>query len=295
MKHIVLILSVCLLLGSQIACCTIMLPSIPDIRINVPVKVGEMQSRQETVPLSETELATVEVLFGSGSLKVKAGDSDDLFSGRFRYNIEEWEPQVTYKDGVLVVEQGGSPISPPGDVRNTWELEFSPEIPLEMDLKAVGALGDMDFTGLQLTRLDLDLGAGDFDVRFDKPNGVEMSNLTLDAGASQLNVTGIGNAGPKRMTVQGGAGEITLDFTGAWPQSADVRITAGVGAITLYLPDDVGVRVEPEGKLTNVNVDGLRRRGSAYVNDAFGEAETELRIKVTTGFGTLHLAEVRNH
>ena len=295
MKHLVLILSVCLLLGSQIACCTITLPSVPDIRINVPTTVGEMQSRQETVPLSEAESATVEVLFGSGSLEVRGGESDDLFSGHFRYNIEEWEPKVTYRDDVLVVEQGGNPISPPGDARNTWELEFSPEIPLEMDLKAAGAKGEMDLSGLQLARLDLDLGAGDFDVRFNEPNEVEMSNLTLDTGASQLNVTGIGNAGPKRMTMQGGAGEITLDFTGAWPQSADVRITAGVGAITLYLPDDVGVRVEPEGKLTNVNVDGLHRRGSAYVNDAFGEVETELRIKVTMGFGTLHLAEVRNH
>jgi hypothetical protein len=53
------------------------------------------------------------------------------------------------------------------------------------------------------------------------------------------------------------------------------------------------VRVETEGGLTNV-VTGLQRKGDAYVNDAFGEAEKELHIQVTTGIGNLHLIEVSN-
>jgi len=204
---------------------------------------------------------------------------------------------VTYEDDVLTIEQGGTEEEwgiPTGNVRNEWELEFSPEIPLEMDLKVGAGDGELDLTGLQLAGLDLDVGAGDFEVRFDEPNEADMSHLTLDAGASRLEVIGIGHAGPEQVNVQGGIGDMTLDLTGAWPGSADVKITAGVGSVTLRLPDDVGVRVETEGGLTNVDASGLRRKGDAYVNDAFGEADTELRIQITTGVGSIRLIEVSN-
>ena len=298
MRQIMIIVAALLLLGSQMACCNITLPQLPDVEINVPtIEVGDVQDEREAIPLSGAESATVEVVFGAGKLEIEAGTSDQLFSGRFRYNVERWAPEVTYEDDVLTIEQGGTEEDwgiPTGNVRNEWELEFSPEIPLEMDLKVGAGDGELDLTGLQLAGLDLDVGAGDFEVRFDEPNEADMSHLTLDAGASRLEVTGIGHAGPEQVNVQGGIGDMTLDLTGAWPGSADVKITAGVGSVTLRLPDDVGVRVETEGGLTSVDASGLRRTGDAYVNDAFGETDTELRVQITAGVGSIRLVEVSN-
>jgi len=297
-KQITLILAGLLLLGSQIACCAVSLPQMPDIEINVPtLEVGEMRDERQAVPLSGAESATVEVALGAGELEVEAGVSDQLFSGHFRYNVERWGPAVTYEDDVLAIEQGGTKEDwgiPTGNIHNEWKLEFSPEIPLKMNFEIGAGNGELDFTGLQLAELDMNIGAGDFEVRFDEPNETRMNHLTLNTGASKLEMTGIGHAGPERMKVQGGVGNITLDFTGAWPNSADVQIISGVGSVTLRLPDDVGVRVETEGGLTNVEASGLRRTGDAYVNDAFGETETELRIQVTTGIGSLRLIEVSN-
>ena len=294
MKHIMLILAALLLVGSSLACCV--MPEIPDIEINIPtIKVGEIQSKREEIPLSGAESATVEVLFAAGELEVEAGDSEQLFSGHFRYNVEQWEPKVTHEDGVLTIEQGGTDEEwgvPTGNTRNEWKLELSPEIPLEMNLDIGAGSGELDLTGLQLTKLDLEMGAGNFDVRFDKPNEVKMSDFSLDTEAAKLEVWGIGNAGPEQVTVNSGVGDITLDFTGRWPNSANVEITTGVGSVTLRLPDDVGVWVEAEGGLTNIESDGFRRQGDAYVNDAFGEAEIELHIKVTTGIGNLRLIQV---
>jgi hypothetical protein len=73
-----------------------------------------------------------------------------------------------------------------------------------------------------------------------------------------------------------------------------VHVTAGVGSLTLRLPDNVGVQVETEGGLTNLDAPDLQRVGDAYVNDAFGEAEIELHIQVTTGIGNIKLVEVSN-
>jgi len=298
MKYGMVILAALLLLGSQMMCCNITLPELPQIEINVPtVEVGDMQDRREAIPLPDAESAAVDVLFGAGDLEIEAGTSDQLFTGHFRYNVESWAPEVTYRDGLLTVEQGGNERDwgiPTGSMRNEWKLEFSPDVPLKLDFKIGASDGELDFTGLQVTELDLDMGAGDFEVRFDEPNDARMSQLTLDTGASRLDVIGIGHAGPEQVNVQGGVGDIMLDFTGYWPRSSDVQITSGVGSVTLHLPDDVGVQVETKGGLTNVEPSGLHRSGDAYVNDAFGEAETELRIQITTGVGNVRLIEVSN-
>jgi hypothetical protein len=296
MKQITITLAALLLIGSNIACCVI--PRVPNVEINVPaIEAGEMQDERQVIPLAGAESATVKVIFGAGKLEIEAGTSDDLLSGHFRYNVERWEPEITYEDDVLTIEQGGTKDdwgAPLGNTRNEWELEFSPEIPLDIDLEIGAGDGELDFSGLQLTELDLELGAGDFEVRFDEPNAVKMSELTLDTGASELEMIGIGHAGPERVKVNAGVGDITLDFTGAWPHSADVELTAGVGSLTLRLPDDVGVRVKMEGGLTSMEASGFQRAGSAYINDVFGEAETELRIQITAGIGTVKLIEVSN-
>lgn len=296
MKHLMLILAGLMLLGSSLACCV--MPEIPDIEINVPtIEVGEMQDKREEIPLSGAEMAPVDIRFSAGDLEIEAGAPDLLYSGHFRYNVEQWEPEVTYEDGRLTIEQGGTEEDwgiPTGNTRNEWKLEFSPQIPLEMNIDIGAGDSQLDFTGLQLTELDLDAGAGNVDVRFYEPNEARMDRFALDTGAARLDVTGIGHAGPERMTVNGGVGEMTLDFTGKWPGSADIDITAGVGALTLRLPDDVGVRVETDGGLTNVEADDLQREGDDYVNDAFGEAQIELLIHVTTGVGNLRLIEVSN-
>ena len=283
-------------MGSSLACC--IMPQIPDIEINMPtVEVGDLREVQEEIPLSGAESATVKVKFGAGELDIEAGDPDSLFAGRFRYNVEQWKPSVTYEEGELTIEQGGTKRElgvPTGNTRNEWELEFSPQIPIEMRIDVGAGAGNLNLSGLELSELDLRMGAGDFEVRFDESNPVEMRELTMETGAAKLDIRGIGYASPEKATVNGGVGEITLDLTGAWSNSSEVDITTGVGSITLRLPDDIGVRVETDGGLTNVEAGEFRRTDGAYVNDVFGETEVELRIHVTTGVGNLRLVSVSN-
>jgi hypothetical protein len=274
--------------------CTIT-PQIPDININVPtIEVGEVQEERRSIPLSGTEPVDVDIVFGAGTLELEAGVSDELFSGTFRYNVERWAPEITYAADSLTIQQGGDERAwgiPSGNIRNRWELEFSPQAPLEMDVRAGAGEGELDLTDLKISSLDVDVGAGDFVLRFDEPNPVAMDHLTVDAGASKIELVGAGNASPETMRLQGGVGEISLDLTGDWSRSADVTVRAGAGALTLRLPRDVGVEVETKGGLTNVEAYGLRQMGGTYTNDAYGETDVELRISVTTGVGNLRLIE----
>ncbi|MBN1810608.1 MAG: hypothetical protein JXA14_02100 [Anaerolineae bacterium] len=295
MNKIVIILTALVLMGSTLACCCTF-PATININGGPSVKIGDLQKDEKSIPLGETTSATVDVLFGAGELEMSAGDTDDLFLGTFLYNVDEWEPQVSYEDGKLIVQQGYDEESWgwPGDegVRNEWDLRFSPEVVLDIDIRAGAGQGELNLTGLQIEELDVDLGAGDFTLSFDEPNTAEMSRLTLDAGATRLEINGVGNASPEEMVVQGSAGEIVLDLTGDWTRSADIEVTAGLGQLNLLLPDDVGVKVDVTGGLANIETYGLRRSGGAYVNDAYGEAETELTIAVTTGVGQVDLEVV---
>jgi hypothetical protein len=295
MKRIVIVLAALLLMGSSLACCCCYSTFPRNIQINTgpAVEVGELQEKEESIPLDGAEPVAVDILFGAGELEIAAGEPGQLFSGRFLYNVAEWEPEVTYNDGKLIVQQGDDDESltwPSEDTaRNEWKLAFSPEVPLEIDIKVGAGQGELDLTDLQLEKLDIDLGAGDFSVQFNAPNQTEMSRFTLDVGAADLEIVGAGNASPEEMIVQGGAGKITLDLTGDWANSADIEVTSGVGQLDLRLPSDVGVRVNVQGGLSNVEATGLSRSGEAYVNDAYGEAEIELNIEVTTGVGQVDL------
>lgn len=298
MRLITITLAILILLCAALCCCRCTPPRVPEIHVNVPsLQVGEMQEKAESIPLGNEESARVEIHFGTGELWLAAGEQDELFSGNFRYNVEEWEPEISYRDGRLLIEQGGFDRDwgfPSGNAHNKWELELSPAIPLDLKVWAGAGEGELDFTGLQLSDLELDMGAGDFTVRFDEPNSTDMHDLTVNAGASRLEISGIGNAGPRRVAVQGGVGDMTLDLTGDWPHSANIYVTAGVGALTLRLPDNVGVRVRAAGGLSGIDAPDFHHSGNDYVNDAFGETATELDIRVTTGIGSVRLIAVSN-
>mgnify|MGYP001150379390 CR=1 FL=1 len=287
------VLAAFILLISTLACT--ITPQISDLEIKVPtIEVGEIQEERQSISLADAESADVDVIFGAGRLQLEAGVSDRLLSGTFRYNVDRWAPQITRQGESLTIRQGGDEGKwgiPSGSVRNRWELEFSPRVPLDVNIRAGAGEGELDFTDLLLSELDVDIGAGDFVLRFGASNPVPMDHLTLDAGASKIEIISVGNASPETVRVQGGVGDISVDLTGAWSRSAEITIRAGAGALALRLPDDVGVEVETRGGLANVEAYGLRQMGGTYTNDAFGQTEIDLTINVLTGIGNVRLVE----
>jgi hypothetical protein len=257
------------------------------------VETGPMQDYSEEVPLDDVEEAQVRIRFGAGEIEVTPGDPDTLFSGQFRTNVAEWAPEVSWENGTLEIRQGDEgawPVTGSGPgVENVWELEFSPEVEMDMDIDIGASMGDLDLSGLALTDLSVETGASDLRLRFDEPNPASMDGLDIAAGAASLRVDGIGNASPEWVTVRGGAGSLVLDLTGEWGNSAEIEIESGVGALTLQLPKDVVVRVHTSEGLGSVQADGgLARSGNGYTNDAF-DSTIALVIDISVGVGSIVL------
>lgn len=288
MRKTMYVWPVLFLVLSSLACTItvpgISLPSMPTL------EVGPMQEYREEVPLEGVTAAQVEITLGIGELTLTAGEPDVLFSGLFRTNVSAWKPEVTWKDGVLKVAQPDIRGIPGAGAENEWNLALAPRVPMGLKLQVGAAKGRLDLGGLALTDFSLETGASDMVVRWDAPNAVPMDRFLLRAGAANVEVRGIGYARPREVQVEGGVGNLTLDFTGPWTDSARVKVTAGVGSLMLRFPKDVGVRVVVEGGLSNVTTTGdwhLSR--GAYLNEAYGQAGATLEVTLIAGVGGVTL------
>jgi hypothetical protein len=211
--------------------------------------------------------ADIEMSFGKIRLE---GGSRDLIDAEFIYNIKDWKPVVEYEvdDGLgeLILRQPETKGKSFGrGVRNEWHLRFGDDVPLDVEMKVGAAECTMDLQGLPFTGLDFTFGAGDVDIVIGGSRTLE--DLTLEAGA----------------------GDITIDLRGDWDVDLDARIEAGVGRVAIDLPEDAGVRVETSKGIGKVSLSGLRRKGDYYVNDAYGKSGADLDIEVKTGVGAIEL------
>jgi predicted membrane protein len=118
-------------------------------------------------------------------------------------------------------------------------------------------------------------------------NNVPM-DMKVELGAGRVQLT-LGTLSLTNLEVEMGAGETVVDLTGDWKNDLSARIRGGVGRVKIRLPRDVGVRVEPEGRIGAVNARDLRRDGRVYVNDAYRKSDVTLRIDVKGGVGETHL------
>jgi hypothetical protein len=127
-----------------------------------------------------------------------------------------------------------------------------------------------------------------WDLSFEDDVPMDM-DVTLGAGTSTL---AVGGMALESLDVEVGAGESTLDLTGEWGHDLDVTLSGGVGKVTLLLPADVGVRVDVEGGLGDVDAYGLEVDGNRYVNAAYGETDATLYLDVRGGIGEIVLRVV---
>jgi hypothetical protein len=186
-------------------------------------------------------------------------DTEGLVNGSIKYNVEPWAPEFIRRDHYFEIRQvnpfriTGIPL---GDVENTWELGLTNALPLDLTIEGGASENIFDLSGLQLTNLKITQGASDTTIRFDTPNPSIIEDFSFTTGASSAKIFGLGNANFKTMTMSGGAGNYTLDFTGNLMQDTRVDIKAGISNITIIIPAGMRAAVINKGTVSNVNTQG---------------------------------------
>ena len=234
------------------------------------LEIGPVQTKSELISLEAADTVMAEIVLGAGRLEISSG-AEALLDADFTYNIAEWEPEVNYTvqdgDGRLTIRQPSSERKIPlaiDDVKYEWDLRFNESVPLNLSITMAAGEGELELDRLLLNRLEFQGGAGD---------------VTVDLSGSSLTA----------LDLRLGAGSVNLDLTGDWQQDLSGNIKGGVGAATLHLPSNVGVRVQAQGRLGSINASGLSKNGDIYTNDAYGQSDVTLDIDIETGIGEITL------
>jgi hypothetical protein len=180
------------------------------------------------------------------------GGADNLMEGDFSYNVAEWKPKVSYD---VSGEEGDLLVKQGGEEGSN----LSGKARNEWEIRLNDELP---------TDLVVQMGAGESDL--------DLDSLTL-----------------KALKLQMGAGETTVDLTGDYARSFDASIQGGVGEATVELPSGVGVKAKAQGGLGEINAgEGLKKVGDSYVNDAYGESDVTINVKVQGSVGEINLEVV---
>jgi hypothetical protein len=276
------IFPVILILSILLSACsfTITLPTLPEAgpvtidAINVPL------------PTDTTQTMNLNLEFGAGILKLAPG-ANVLVSGTATYNISDFKPIVTTNATSVSIQQGNwkmTGIPNITNIKNEWNLGLG-NSPIALKIDAGAYKAEYELGGLSLTNLTISDGAADAKLNFASPNLTEMSLLSYSTGASNVSLTGLGNANFANLEFNSGAGNYTLDFSGQFQRDGSVHVGTGVSNLTLVIPSGIPVQVTVDGSLSNVTLDpGFTRNGNVYSQSGSGP---QLTIVVEIGAGNL--------
>jgi len=256
-----------------------------------------MRSMTSARQLQNERRATVEVKYGAGRLRVAPARNDNLYQMELRYDDEQFRPVTDYDRAAgrltLGVEsrERGSHRGSRGRHRDEQHatIELTPRILIALELNFGAGQADVALGGLALEELLVRTGASETHITFDAPNRVAARRVKVDAGASELRVTGLGNTRATRFEFNGGVGESTLDFSGAWARSATAQIDMGVGSVRLRLPRSLGVKVTRDSFLASFDPSGMVHRGDAWYSRNYDQARIKLDIAVHAAVGSVEV------
>ncbi len=86
-----------------------------------------------------------------------------------------------------------------------------------------------------------------------------------------------------------GVGDLTVDLSSPSEQDLEVNIDGGIGSAKVYLPENIGVRVDVDKGIGSVHIRGLMKQGNVYTNEAYGNTEATIDISIDAGIGSIDL------
>ena len=241
---------------------------------------------QITVAAPTSGQTRLTLSFGAGELTLSSG-AKNLVEGIATYNIPDLKPKVVTTGNNVEINQGNIRSIPyPDKLKNTWDLKLG-NTPLDLAINAGAYSGTYEFGGVPLTGLTIKDGASNVNLKFSQPNPSDMAIFRYETGASTVKMSGLANANFSTLIFNGGAGDYTLDFSGALKRDATITIESGLANVILVIPDGVKANVTVESGASNVNAgSGWTQNGTLYTQTGSGPTLTYV---IKTGAGNLTL------
>lgn len=172
-------------------------------------RAGEMQQTRAEYRLDDADSTTVDLQMQAGDLIVSGG-ADNLVDAAFEFNVASWEPTLTYNNvanlGQLTITQPKQQWRRIQNGTNRWNIQLTDAIPLRVNATNGAGTMTLDFAGLNIQSVQVNVGAGD--VTLDMREGwAHDVDVTVDAGVGDITLT-VPDTMSVEATVEGGIGSI---------------------------------------------------------------------------------------
>ena len=200
------------------------------------VNDGGGETSAFTEPLNGLASADVRVAFGGGELRIHSlGTGADTFiQGQFEGLPADVVFERAGDTGRLRIESSGSGfLSDFGDT--VWDVALSRDAVLELDVDAGAADINLDLRDLQVTRLDMSVGAANADIVM--PSGAGHVDAVINGGATSITIV-VPEGVAARVSSDSGLSSVDVD-RGRIPRFGDEYVSPGYGSAT----DRVHIRI----------------------------------------------------
>jgi hypothetical protein len=209
---------------------------------------ADTETRELMIAREATEEAELHLNYGAGEVFVEASESgSELLKGTFEGGVEH---RVDRRGGKTAIWLNGSqptfiwPGNWRSDMQRRWRIQLSVGLPLDLQVKA---------------------GASDCHLNLRE---LQVKHLSIDAGASSLDVTLPANAG----------------FT-------EVRGSSGAASLVVRVPEGVAARIRTSGGLSSIRVDRSRfpRHAGSFESPGYETARNRVDIRLGMGVGSIEI------
>ncbi len=184
-------------------------------------------------PLADVERAEVALRFGVGELRLASLPASspllvagDLTAGSGR-EAPMWEVERR-RDSELaqieIVSGSGTFDFNNEDNAELWDLQLSPEIPIELEVQAGASQIELDLSRLRVPELQVEVGAAQLHLRLPAHGH---TTATVEAGAADITID-IPADTPARIRTRGGLAHFDVD-TQAFPRGDDSDVYQSPG------------------------------------------------------------------
>jgi hypothetical protein len=257
----------------------------------VPARAQEWRTITSARQMQGERALRVDVTYGAGELRVQPASGTLLYRLQMRYDERQFRPVSAYDRATGRLRLGVEGVRRNQRVRQGGHatVELAPAVPTDLKLEFGAGRANLELGGLSLRSVDLSTGASETQVRWSAPNRVPAGTVRIASGASSVRVRGLGNARAERLQFDGGVGEATLEFDGAWSRSASLDVDMGVGSLTLRFPRSLGVRIEKDSFLASFSPAGMVRRGDAWYSRNWDGAPNKLTVRISAALGSINV------
>lgn len=235
------------------------------------------------------EALRVEIEYAAGILDVRPAEPGVLYSAHLRYDSDIFRPTLSYHRGSLTLDMEGEGVRGGNHEAGNLELALGEAVPLDLELRFGAGRADVELGGLRIRTADLATGASEANFAFSRPNPEVAERIKVQVGAAAFRLSGLANANAERLDVEGGVGEIRLDFTGEWRRDLDVRVKMGLGALRLSFPRGLGVRVRKSGLLTSFDSQLFTKRGDWFYSEGWNASPHQLTLDLEAAFSSVEV------